>query len=1197
MKKVLNMKKIIATVLLNLIFVFLINLRVEAATDPDLNITTTGSGEETNFFITVNGFQYASYVAAIPAVLDEFGVVVTPASPLSCEDSTDNPDDLISNRNPAEGFCEAINRCVSQPTLNCKQAIASSYNNKIIDSLQDALDIEITEANLDTTKANEALSSCGGDLACIENVLTALQGDTSFTNNKALISDLINSTNDNSTIFNTASNDSSGILGKNPSPQVNVLFSSNIGIQSGSKVKAVASPGYFNNGSDLKDLYFTWYLKRDGCGLGNEATTRCDLDSDGEITVNDWKIAAAKIIISKSFDKEGVDYDNFSNGQDSEEAGYVAVPEIDKQKGSVDIGWRNGFMRDGDGDLYENNGASKDVFNCYVQASKSGRAYELREVVYNFNNQCPNGYHRACVSNQNATCGVYNSTNPNYSENFNACAVVSERSDNEDVFCGIKNDTDLKNFKATVSCEAENSVSLCVKNDNTEPLLSLNTDFGNSSTGILGIIIGTKLGVNSGVDDSLNNKMCNAVAKSDFSHPGLFLSNTNPQLSSENEDCETLQSGIINGKKDSSGNVVIIGNSNLEARCNFERGVNLCKHLFPVMPKGIKTDDGRQAVVGDGEFNLAEKKFWGADPSSSSTSGKGKDEENAVGLGVDTFEWTFSAGDQVGVVVEGESAFPTDHQDSSYKRMWAFSKGTCEAIDNMEKANTIDANNPDKNKRGFYIEGNNGILTAELDLNDCLEENLLDPTENDATEGRSKLTVQMSSLPKNPINDPNGKGDTLIIPTVSFNTQDYNNLLYRWTIQISRDGSIYPSDTTEWKDITNQLKKTTAVSANDLEGIDKRKLAIKLNLSEDLIEDNVTGKFDDTFYLKIKVRVNGTASDGNQSTDGFVIVKVRQQQNKMSVFPVTANNEGVLTMDNSTEGEFCFSEEEKKKCYVTKNEIIGLEVPNVDKKLTNFSWKVNGVSISCDSESSSQCSVGGNRMFVPILGNEGEAINVTATAINTETNEAVEVSRYFVIIKPQVKIVSSNESSVWPKLLGYYKDLNENRYPDYSDFVFETQEEGVATLSARFYPASIEKQTTFDWLIDGEIKYDLSNQKEITFPIDKFEGDIYVVGLSARHGLGPDNQANNLRKALLKNWNVLPQDSIEQEQNTNIQINVLAGSAVGLNRDVQKGLASLISYLPENLMFLLRIVLTSGGILLLTGVIFTVIPGQSLKKE
>jgi len=687
-----------------------------------------------------------------------------------------------------------------------------------------------------------------------------------------------------------------------------------------------------------------------------------------------------------------------------------------------------------------------------------------------------------------------------------------------------------------------------------------------------------------------------------------FNPNTTPPpdwLSTQN----SIYNSVQGQKCEDAQGVLAKLDSKTSLKCSATKAGNTCKHLFAKVPKSI-------GVTGDGKFGAAEKTFWGANPATSSTNGGGVDEANVVGLGIDKFSWMFTPGDQVGLVVEGESSYPTMHADSTFKRMWAFSKNTCTALEDLAKMEdaTYDSVNGihNKKRRNMYLEGPGGgpcdmsdvskctaFLTAEVDLDLCLPENLIDPTTDENSSGNSKLSLQVNSEPANPINDPNGRGDILNVSAANFNSQDSGNLLYNWTVQISRDGSTPPIDTTTWKDITSAMESIPSFSALDASGIGKKNLAINLNLSEALIKSNITGSFTDTFYLKIKARAKGTATDGSQDAEGFTVVKVRQQQNEIKMYSVTANNTGMLLMDEGGT-EICDSDEEKKTCYVTKDEIIGLTVPaSSGNTLTNFSWKANGAIMVCDATVSTQCAtVAGNKVFVPILGNTGEAVDVTVNAINTKTNEAVELSRHFVIVNPKVVLSSADESLVWPKLLGYYKDLNGNQYPDYSKTVYETAQASNANLIATFYPSSLANKSQLEWIIDGETQYDLINKTNIVFPVNKLEGNSYDVGILAHFKTGSEVDVNNIRKALLKDWKVEAENVIDEEQSATIQINVLtAGSQKVAQKNAQTGLASLISHLPENLMFLLKIVLTSGGLLVLTGIVFAVIPGASFEEE
>jgi len=75
-------------------------------------------------------------------------------------------------------------------------------------------------------------------------------------------------------------------------PEVMLYFSPN-DPKEGEKLTAKAFPLYFSNAEPA--LYYTWILKRAGCDL-KSTDTDCDEDGDGKVTVEDWKITAARII-------------------------------------------------------------------------------------------------------------------------------------------------------------------------------------------------------------------------------------------------------------------------------------------------------------------------------------------------------------------------------------------------------------------------------------------------------------------------------------------------------------------------------------------------------------------------------------------------------------------------------------------------------------------------------------------------------------------------------------------------------------------------------------------------------------------------------------------------------------------------------------------------------------------------------------
>lgn len=116
-------------------------------------------------------------------------------------------------------------------------------------------------------------------------------------------------------------------LKKNP-PEVSLSFSP-ANPAKGEKVTVTATPIYFMN--SLENLYFTWFLKSDGCDEDDspsaEEKEKCDLDGvdgkgDGDVDVEDYKIKAMRIIANDDFNWEGVDYSSPSGDKDGD--GYEA---------------------------------------------------------------------------------------------------------------------------------------------------------------------------------------------------------------------------------------------------------------------------------------------------------------------------------------------------------------------------------------------------------------------------------------------------------------------------------------------------------------------------------------------------------------------------------------------------------------------------------------------------------------------------------------------------------------------------------------------------------------------------------------------------------------------------------------------------------------------------------------------------------
>ena len=293
--------------------------------------------------------------------------------------------------------------------------------------------------------------------------------------------------------------------------------------------------------------------------------------------------------------------------------------------------------------------------------------------------------------------------------------------------------------------------------------------------------------------------------------------------------------------------------------------------------------------------------------------------------------------------------------------------------------------------------------------------------------------------------------------------------------------------------------------------------------------------------------------------------------------------------------------EEQTTCEVTKNEIIGIKVNNGDNDtsaLSGFTWTVNDVSMSCDSNLSSACSDGASDiLFVPILGNVGESVKVTVNTVNADTGGTTEITRFFNIVDPYIQISSADNTNAWPKLLGYYIDLDTGeKTADHSSRLFETNSGKNVTFTANVVP---QQGSNFTWILDG-ITQDDNNSNQLSFSIGKMSGEIYNINLNVNtFDDSQVEQINNLRRVLRDRWGVAAENSAPPDSiSGNIQLNVTNTSYVASSSSNSTSIfASLITNLPENLMFLLKVLLTSFVLMFSVSLLFAFIPESIFEKN
>jgi len=654
-----------------------------------------------------------------------------------------------------------------------------------------------------------------------------------------------------------------------------------------------------------------------------------------------------------------------------------------------------------------------------------------------------------------------------------------------------------------------------------------------------------------------------------------------------------------------------------------------CNHLFPDA-KGNVGGKNINETTGDNSFGKDEEQFWGTDPSNPSTAGNGnKDEANIAGLGQMQFSWNYQAGDKIGVAVEGRSLKPTKYDNTvnngeknvgaSMMVMWALSKDTCKMENKDKGTKTININTAGMTGEAAGFSGSETINTTTTNINDCLGKNLVDPMEGgQATQMKPALSV----TPENPMQDSDPAGtdtDTIDVQASFENAESsLSNIYYEWKIQSNK--SISGSFTTicdqdMWKENkckNNATGESNVNEINRLAGNNLSSISFKPNLAAG--DFDTSGDNNGIIYLKIHLDAYENFPSATNTTRvgrTDVIIKLIRPYVKLEAFVPTAT-ETSLAFDNGTKicgiGNGDVSDIQKYICFVTPNQIIGAQLVN-DSSNSNFkySWMLNEKPLYFDPDyCSDQACKDGKMVYFPASSQVGDQYNLILNLSDEKTGKTMQLGKMFEVIEPYVKIVSSDEAS-WPKYLGRYEDVNgacdkisdsaeklkcqENFY-DFSDSIFETNNGNAVKLKAEYHPAWIAGDVEVynknkQWLLDGEEQGDnLSN--DLSLAATKDVGEIYDIEFNAIY-----NQSPSIRRALNNIWGISSFDSVESDLSSSIQIETVENSTITKSNEEKAILASVLGNTSENIIFLLRLILTIALMIFVSGLVFAVAPRRT----
>jgi hypothetical protein len=656
-----------------------------------------------------------------------------------------------------------------------------------------------------------------------------------------------------------------------------------------------------------------------------------------------------------------------------------------------------------------------------------------------------------------------------------------------------------------------------------------------------------------------------------------------------------------------------------------------CDHFFPTYAGDRASACGiTNEEVGDGTFTAAEECYWGTNPYDSGTKENQRNDEAVVaGLGQDKFTWIYQPGDKVGVFVEGTSFFPTKYDDSSKMVMFAMPNNSC-----IEDGRGTSDTKVVPGIRGQNVSIETIKLSSE-DLEGCFNDNLIDPTQGG--QGK-KINVKLSYSPQSPINGQvNSTGDQTRGDLVTLRTslEDSNRdealLYYKYTIwaadevsggDVGQPGVGAPPPINSytdrvslegagWSDVTSDLSSSSNNGSSSQAYFEGNGLSsVKFRLNNTPL---IAGKK----YLLAVVEVfeGNRTNELNAGVSGAMITMNNSGANLQINLASSTDGSGLSNAGN----QICMLGS-SGMCEVIPGQIIQVQAPENAGGMKNFQWSINGKQINCSGTMNDECSTEdtvngmnstrqGATIFFPINGSPGDILTLSLNANEVDSRETDYVStnntglstnltQQLMIVEPSVKIVTPDDAgSVWSAVLGeYYPDSEEadactydeitsegtrttNTCVNTSQSVFGTSSGSSVTLNAQFSPKWLDDLVTSNpdmfeirWVVDGqEIT---GTGKSVSFTAGE-EGDVHSVEISVMF-----KQDIGSRRAV----NKFGSGSQEHYFSDSVQIEVFGGSAAMTQAGPRKYFASLISNVPGQTLFMLRIALTIFVIILVSNI-------------
>jgi len=566
-----------------------------------------------------------------------------------------------------------------------------------------------------------------------------------------------------------------------------------------------------------------------------------------------------------------------------------------------------------------------------------------------------------------------------------------------------------------------------------------------------------------------------------------------------------------------------------------------------------KWEDAPGYESGSGHFETGEEKYWKTDPTDPDTDGDGFfDEADVIGLGQETFTWTYRAGDRIGIVAEGTSMIPTDEKNAYYKIMWGYPD-----VCNSTKKDLLDDDECDHSEDyGF------GFLATKA------------PGEQEG----EKLKVSLSFSPDNPVADPSDENkenissdgviadaDVITVNSSLDNTTlDPKNLYYTWQISKSTD---LASD--DWDEVENAKSNFHLASATSGLGL----TSLAFSPKEKVLEEDTAS----LIYFKVTLTLT-TSSDVKQDRGRTsVIIPVNKNGIKISLHKVEVEDGKAVIGE-----EVCNKDLYKILCPAVQGQMLAAKISGKKYNTTNskFSWNLDSDVHNPPANSSDLFSGWSDTaIFFPITKESGELENVSVTAAPTDKLQPVTASRMITIVEPTVFIRSSDENSSWPVTYSAPDENNPRAFKKYSAHdAFEAPPSTEISYRLDFVPDYLfEKDpdnTVIDWSIDGMDAYASENislgddQRSIQLLTSENIGTYQNIRAEAKK-----YWSQKEREISAAAWGVFPEAISSESSISAVVVDSSVNEELTL-ANPQQILAAVGTHLPYYVMYNLRLALT-----------------------